>query len=90
MSDLSNEEHDFESGKQERLHPFDRLMFGRQTIPPQSRNGQNETNKKYEEGGSINFQDMMMNIDSLMTSFNQLKPMIKKISPLLDKWKKSE
>lgn len=61
---------------------FSQLMFG--TFPPQRNHPQNK-----EEEPEIDFMQIINQIDSIIGSLNELKPMLKQLTPLLNIFKKS-
>jgi hypothetical protein len=65
---------------------FSRLMFG--PFPPrQTMSDKNETSYS-EPSQEIDFMQLMKDIDTLVSSFEKLKPIVKQISPLFDLFKK--
>jgi hypothetical protein len=68
-------------------HRFDQLMFGNRK--PRSHEANTPTNKGPNQSPSQEFDlmGMLQNVDQLMGSFNQFKPMVKQLSPLLDLFK---
>jgi len=86
----SNEINEYSQETESKEHPFDRLMFG-------SRQNSNHSDKKKAESketesdnllNQINIEEIMMNIDSLVGSAKQLKPMFNKIRPLFNQFLK--
>lgn len=68
---------------------FSQFMFG--TRPQQKSNEEAQPAKETEEqpnGQEIDFIQIMSQIDSIMGSINELKPMFKQITPLLNIFKK--
>jgi hypothetical protein len=68
-------------------HRFDQLMFGNRKPPsneskPTTSQGSNQSSSE-----EFDFMGMLQNVDQLMGSFNQFKPMVKQLSPLLDLFK---
>jgi hypothetical protein len=67
---------------------FSRLMFG--PFPP--RQNQNTENQVGNDSRSLHSQEfdliqLMENIDTLVSSFEKFKPLMKKITPLFDLFK---
>ncbi|GMN99465.1 hypothetical protein [Parageobacillus thermoglucosidasius] len=71
----------------EQMDRFSRLMFG--SFPPrsrQSRDGSVQNDLSFQQGPD--FLQLMQNIDTLVTSFDQLKPLMKKITSFVNMLKK--
>jgi hypothetical protein len=81
---------DKEQSKQpsEQLDRFSRLMFG--PFPPRSYQSHDNPAARTESSSQqdIDFMQIIQNIDTLVASFDQLKPLIKKITSLVDMFKK--
>ncbi len=71
-------------------HPFDRLMFGsRQTSNHSTEKKAGSKVSEYENLlNQINIEEIMTNIDSLVGSAKQLKPMFNKIRPIFNQFLK--
>lgn len=65
------------------IHPFDKLMFGQH-----ERNGEKKSENKKDETDleNVEFMELMNQIDILMSSFGHFKPLLNKVTPLLEKW----
>ncbi|MGE8205209.1 hypothetical protein ACQKP0_11635 [Heyndrickxia sp. NPDC080065] len=86
------------------VHPFDRMFFGGQRRRPiqEREKKEDEVNQPSEldllfPGLSnhpvlkdINLDEMMNHFENLFVSFNELKPMFQKVSPLITKYLKKE
>jgi hypothetical protein len=60
--------------------PFTRMMFGSKS---------NETEKEPQQSSSIDYEELMTNIDNLVESARSLKPFFHKIYPVIEQlWKK--
>lgn len=79
------DEVDIEKEPERRSKPqHDDWLFGGRERPDDSLNG-----KVNHILNNINYEELMNNIDTLMTSASQLKPLLKKASPFLEQfWKK--
>jgi hypothetical protein len=81
---------DKEQSKQhnEQFDRFSRLMFG--SFPPRSHQSHDNTPVQNESSSQqgLDFMQLMQNIDTLVASFDQLKPLMKKITSLIDMLKK--
>lgn len=70
--------------------PFTQLMFGNR-VPPRYRNQQQkqvkEEEKKSDES-EVNYFTLMEQIDDIMVSLENLKPVLKQFSPIMDYIKK--
>ena len=78
---------DKEQSKQhnnEQFDRFSRLMFG--AFPPRSHQSHDSPSVRNESSPQqgLDFMQLMQNIDTLMSSFDQLKPLMKKITSLVD------
>ncbi|MEH7381715.1 hypothetical protein V7138_14730 [Bacillus sp. JJ1533] len=65
---------------------FDRLMFG-----PRARRDERkaaEKNTKEIKTDEVDFNQLMNQIDDIMTSISKIKPALKDLSPLLDYFRK--
>ena len=71
----------------EQFDRFSRLMFG--PFPPRSRQSRDASvqNESSSEQG-LDFSQLMQNIDTLISSFDQLKPLMKKITSFVNMLKK--
>jgi hypothetical protein len=74
--------------KQEESHytedPFSRMMFGSRANVTENVN-QND----HQQNSSIDFDELMTNIDNLVESARGLKPLFHKIYPIIEQlWKK--
>lgn len=84
---MSNEHEDFDA-KQGSEHEssgmdrFDRLMFG-----PRAEKVENATPEENKVDG-VDYNQLMGQIDGIMTSINKIKPALKDLSPLLDYFRK--
>ncbi|RFB18248.1 hypothetical protein DZB84_04865 [Bacillus sp. HNG] len=77
------QESEREVSKRER---FDRLMFG-----PRPRRDENRAplkNSKANDSDEVDFNQLMGQLDDIMTSIGKIKPAIKDLSPLLDFFRK--
>ncbi|MEH7226804.1 hypothetical protein V7112_23690 [Bacillus sp. JJ1566] len=84
---MSNEHEDVEKkqgGEQEHsgMNRFDRLMFGQR-----ARKVENEAPEVKNKDG-VDFNQLMGQIDDIMTSIDKIKPALKDLSPLLDYFRK--
>jgi hypothetical protein len=72
---------------EERVDYFTKLMFG--PIPPH-RNVKERLEQKANEENlqQIDYVQIMGQVEEIMNSLNQLKPMLRKLSPLLNFFKK--
>jgi predicted component of type VI protein secretion system len=82
--------HDADKKEQQeevRVDNFTKLMFG--PIPPHH-NVKERKEQKSTEGNlqQIDYAQLMRQIDEIMNSLNQLKPIFRKLSPLLKYLKK--
>ncbi|MGM0841084.1 MAG: hypothetical protein ACQEWE_10170 [Bacillota bacterium] len=66
--------------EEKKLHPFDRMMYGGRTLNKEAAPSQ-ENHQGKNEGGSL-----LDGVHSIMNSIDDLKPLYKKISPLLKQW----
>lgn len=71
----------------EQFDRFSRLMFG--PFPPRPRQPRDASvqNESSSEQG-LDFSQLMQNIDTLISSFDQLKPLMKKITSFVNMLKK--
>ncbi|MBE3568702.1 MAG: hypothetical protein IMW92_00855 [Bacillales bacterium] len=65
------------------IHPFDKLMFGQheRTSKKKLENQEDETDLE-----NVDFMELMKQIDILTSSFGHFKPLLNKVTPLLEKW----
>ncbi|RBP03658.1 hypothetical protein [Rossellomorea aquimaris] len=66
--------------EEKKLHPFDKMMYGGRTLNKEAAPSQ-EYHQGKNEGGSL-----LDGVQSIMNSIDDLKPLYKKISPLLKQW----
>ncbi|MEH7235478.1 hypothetical protein [Bacillus sp. JJ1562] len=84
---MSNEQENID-GKQEgeressRMDRFDRLMFGQR-----GRKVENKAQEVKKEEG-VDFNQLMNQLDDIMTSIDKIKPALKDLSPLLKYFRK--
>lgn len=87
-----NEEIDLKAEKSERdtsssMDKFDRLMFGprsakrNENVPSEAKSNQNHAD-------GVDFNQLMGQINDIMTSIDKIKPALKDLSPLLDYFRK--
>ncbi|MBM6618296.1 hypothetical protein [Bacillus suaedaesalsae] len=77
-----------ENEQVEREHPFDRLMFGNRN--EESRNSRPVSRQTTTSQNNFDFGSMLQNVDTIMSSINKFKPVVKQFSPLLDLLKKQK
>ncbi|BDG48398.1 MULTISPECIES: hypothetical protein [Parageobacillus] len=71
----------------EQADRFSRLMFG--SFPPRSRQSRDESvQNEFSSQQGLDFSQLMQNIDTLISSFDQLKPLMKKITSFVNMLKK--
>lgn len=64
--------------------PFTTMMFGR-------RNSVNTENENEQQSYTINYEELMVNIDKLVESAQNLKPLFHKVYPMIEQlWKKNK
>ncbi|MBM4764241.1 hypothetical protein [Bacillus sp. B15-48] len=75
--------------EEDNQHPFDRMMFGSRTNPPQSQKNQDDQkDDSSKNSDSVNLEELLTQIDTLMESAKQLKPMFSKIRPFFTQFLK--
>lgn len=76
-------DHEEQKQQDRPLDRFSRLMFG--PFPPsrQSNDGASIQNEAPSQQG-LDFMQLLQNIDTLVASFDQLKPLMKKITSFVD------
>jgi hypothetical protein len=72
-----------EEEKKPNIHPFDKLMFGQQERTSEKRQVDQKDEIDLE---NVDFMDFMNQMDILMSSFGHFKPLLNKVTPLLEKW----
>mgnify|MGYP001233477172 CR=1 FL=1 len=65
------------------IHPFDRLMFGDHE---RSSEKSPMIRKDDTHQETVDFNELMNQMDILMSSFGHFKPLWKKVTPFLEKW----
>lgn len=74
-----------ESSEHVEQDPFTSLMFGSRKIPSQKEIYQ----EPVQNGSYIDYEELMVNIDTLMESLRGLKPLFKNVYPYFEQiWKK--
>ncbi|WP_394235432.1 hypothetical protein [Niallia oryzisoli] len=89
---MENEEQ--KDSNTEEQDPFTRLMFGsgRSSQPQQNdhedrnRPVSNENNQLNELLSNVNVDELMKNIDTLVSNASHFKPILNKLGPLINKW----
>ncbi|MFC7784713.1 hypothetical protein ACFQWC_09405 [Rossellomorea sp. GCM10028870] len=66
--------------EEKKLHPFDQMMYGGRIPKKEAHPSQEKRAGKNEEGSLLD------GVHSIMNSIDELKPLYKKISPLLKQW----
>ncbi|MGD6957957.1 hypothetical protein ACQCWA_10190 [Rossellomorea aquimaris] len=66
--------------EEKKRHPFDQMMYGGRIRKKEAAPSQ-EKREGSNEGGSL-----LDGVNSMMNSIDELKPLYKKISPLLKQW----
>lgn len=79
-------EKEVDSNETREAHPFDRLMFGPMTHS--TRSERKQADPENSSSNQLNFEELMTQIDTLMTSAKELKPMFAKIRPFFDQFLK--
>ena len=76
--------------QQEKLS-LDELLLGKRSKEPRNtdkNNGSEEQSQLNSLLNNVNVEELIGNIDTLMNSASQFKPLWKKITPLVNKWMK--
>jgi hypothetical protein len=66
--------------EEKKRHPFDRMMYGGRIRNKEAAPSQEKREGKNEE------RSLLDGVHSIMNSIDELKPLYKKISPLLKQW----
>ncbi|MGM0846852.1 MAG: hypothetical protein ACQEUT_17985 [Bacillota bacterium] len=74
--------------KQNRPHPFDLMVMGRREDTSVDGTEGKIDDKKDEEASQENG-DLMLHIETLMNAVADLKPLVYKVMPFINKWTKS-
>jgi|GEM_PF-702346 len=81
---------DYENKEIEYQDRFSRLMFG--AFPPPQTPTREQVEREYANPSAsaqeVDFVQLMENVNAIVSSLEKLKPLIKKISPLMDLFKK--
>ncbi|WP_077617292.1 hypothetical protein [Bacillus sinesaloumensis] len=88
---MSNEHEDFdikeeESQESPKSDPFDRLMFGQRAKRMEWNNSEEHTHVNQTDGAD--YTQLLNQLGDIMTSIDNLKPLLKELSPLLDYFRK--
>ncbi|MGF2615346.1 hypothetical protein FZC84_09315 [Rossellomorea vietnamensis] len=73
--------------KEHRPHPFDIMVMGMREESPADKK-ENHLEAVNEEESNQNG-DLMSHIETLVIAFSDLKPLVSKVMPLINKWTKS-
>jgi len=74
--------------------PFTRFLFGERRnnhfqqhgVKDRNQSPSNDENQLNELLSNVNVEDLMKNIDTIMSSASQFKPLLNKLGPLINKW----
>ncbi|WP_174730882.1 hypothetical protein [Mesobacillus harenae] len=76
---------DVSDDSQEKIAPFDRMMFGPRATRVQP--APKHQKQKHEEIlEQIDLEELMTHVDTLLNSYHQVKPMFKKLGPLIEQF----
>jgi hypothetical protein len=70
-------------GSKENNDRFSQLMFGKKAAPKEQEEQEADTENLISD---INYEQLMENVDILMNVYEQIKPGLSKLNPLLLKW----
>lgn len=100
MSDDLNRinEESSEPNEEKTIHPFDRMFFGNRKVPLHTEKKEVDKNEYSEIGQlipglldhpklkNIDIDEVTKNVDHLLTSLDEFKPIFQKVSPFISKF----